>query len=166
MQSYIQFYYESSQKGLFTRICFTKNISWKLKNLSFSGSVDCSPDRGPSVLSQKKMTMKFRLTLILERDCQARKQKPCRDLRTTDISDLHIRPVQTLINFNISLPSAPSVYTELGLTDITRFSHFSHFFFSFFSDLLVRKVIYMNTRYVIMLCSGSGGWLRLARSTY
>ena len=74
----------------------------------------CSPDRGPSVLSEKKMTMKFRLMLILERDCQARKQKPCRDLRTTDISDLHIRPVQTLINFNISLPSSPHVWTEEG----------------------------------------------------
>ena len=68
----------------------------------------------PSVLSEKKMTMKFRLMLILERDCQARKQKPCRDLRTTDISDLHIRPVQTLINFNIFLPSSPHVWTEEG----------------------------------------------------
>ena len=71
--------------------------------------------------------MKFRLMSIVGRDCQARKQKPCKDLRTTDILDLHIRPVQTLINFYIYLPSAPPVWQEQRYSLALQISQFTRF---------------------------------------
>ena len=121
MQSYIQF----QKERFIIFLGFVYCIFFKTYVCFFAHQWQkCSPDRGPSVLSEKKMTMKFRLMLIVQRDCQARKQKPCRDLRTTaDISDLYIRPVQTLINFNISLPSAP-IPVWPGLTHITNSNPF------------------------------------------
>ena len=121
MQSYYSVFIRNHDRKVYyiTRF-FIKNISIYLDRSGCGVALTVVP----SVLSEKKMTMKFRLTLISERDCQARKQKPCRDLRTTaDISDLYIRPVQTLINFNISLPSAP-IPVWPGLTHITNSNHF------------------------------------------